>query len=66
MLVFFVWILHLILNIYVSSLNEFGMFGESVWHLRALLSLCSWSIIAGAMSLILCMCVVMQFVFDLV
>ena len=28
--VFFVWILHLILNIYVSSLNEFGMFGESV------------------------------------
>jgi hypothetical protein len=62
---FVVWhgFLHLILNIYFSTLNEFFMCGESVW---ALLGLCYWSIIAGAMSVILCMFVVIQFAFDLV
>ena len=63
MLVVFVWILHLILHIRFSSLNEHLMFGESAW---ALLGLCYWSIVAGAMSVILCMFVVIHVVFDLV
>jgi len=58
----FVWILHLILHICFSSLNEHLMF-ESAW---VLLGLCYWSIVAGAMSVILCMFVVVHFVFDLV
>ena len=64
MFVFFVWILHLFLHICFSfsSLNEHLMFGESAW---ALLGLCCWSIVAGAMSVILCMFVVIHFVFDL-
>ena len=33
MLVVFLWILHLIFNVYFSSLNEIFMFGESVWDL---------------------------------
>ena len=64
---FVVWygmvFLHLILNIYFSTLNEFFMCGESVW---VLLGLCYWSIIAGDMSVILCMFVGVQFAFDLV
>jgi hypothetical protein len=62
---FVVWhgFLHLILNIYFSTLNEFFMCGESVW---ALSGLCYWSIIAGAMSVILCMFVVIQIALDLV
>jgi len=63
MLVVFVWILLLILNIYISSLNEHLMFGESAW---ALLGLCYWSLSAGAMSVILCMLAVIHFVIDLV